>query len=1287
MAQPSAILEQATASSRRRAEERYRTNASPARAREGAETCSARLLALARRSWPVYLALCALGGTVEAQVKLTLQGDVPAVGPGTKYPAILACNNTNLPQQVQGWKFKTKDYAGFTTWMQPFSHAGTGPVEYTQGIPETEQQMRSGSCRVAATDYTGTLTAGQDATPFDLQSLIKTGSCTELPPYKDAAPLTCSDLDGAGKPDYTAGKCLVDEIGANGGDTYGGFVSTFSGQTELQVAIPPGTFSISSTDVKWNPYRMGPQYMMAVSMAQEILNVDMQWLIAVAGKETGAGMVNVGNNQVRSEDGSYHDNGTYSYWQIEQDTYGTYIMAYPQFFPKYGPCAAKYPDATSAISVGRCAEQSWGEASEFYLQPPGHDKMMPNSPQIVNGAFSSSIAWYNLYDALANSPDLCFLDAIQNGKDKRIALAAMIGGYNQGRYTDFAGPLKKPELKDDPLASTRFTEGNNFYRRDIYIILDQLINASKATCASRVLYDTSITLNEVQRFLFGGNDAAGTPAKQADGGLLLHYDMSAQDRADLWTDVQCAFGKLKGKAPSMAGKDAISFRYDWLTLLRVVKKHLPFNIQQRKLPVEPDFQHVIKMYSTGTRTCSGKVLDTQYPSMTITSPAANSVVSPVVTPGAHFTFTATDNISVDKADWSLDSNWLAWQPAAKVSGNNYEFYVPCETPGYPKKGKKAALWIRSTDGCGNSTVQQFDFTTHSTMNCGDPPVPPQVATPLATPNGREFSALSPGVNVTLTVATPGASILYTTDGTDPDSVVGGATKQYAGTAIPITATTTLKARGVMDGMGASAVMTEVYTKVEPGKVATPTANPAGRNFTGTLSVTLTSATAGAAVYYTTDGTAPTASSTRFGAPIALTANTVIKAIAIKEGMYPSDVMTETYSNIPPVGVKQAWYLDENGDGRIEKAVVVFASALNGAPEKLGFTIQSEDGKTYAKTPAGAEIKLAAGDAARAVVTFADPFPFGVTSLKNAATSGQTFRQDAIPLVDGAFAVADSVAPVIASAEVKEPGDGDALKRVLITFSEPVNDPADGSVLVFKRGPAETPAAQVLFAGVVKTGDRDYAFKVDSNTTFFPIAGDSVAITTDGRTHDLAGRAPAVKLFRKMGGNPPKAKPVSLTVTFPNGSAKDPAGGAMAANPANVVFIPVDKDGNVLPGQCGGCVPKDSRGFVGPVFHIQTPGPVRYQFRIFNTLGEFVAEGEGQVTDNDLKSLRPGHDSRGVYYEAPVVWTGATRSGNRAGTGAYILKATFFTGTDPVTGAAPAQFTEKKVFGLLRTLGG
>lgn len=1299
MAQTGAISIQEPASSGLPWGERNRTNAfitgrngdAPSRIMIASEPS-----AIARsHAWRLMAGLLALGAlTVPAwsQITLTLGGDLPATGPGTKYPTILACNKTTLPQQVQGWKFKTKDFAGYTTWMTPLTHTGTAPVEYTQKISATEQQMQSGMCRIAPTDYTGSPAAGQDATPFDLQALVKTGSCNELPPYKDAAALTCAEVDAAGKPDY-GNQCLVDDIGSNGGDTYGGFVSTFFGQTQIQVAIPPATFSISGTDVKWNPYRMGPQYMMAVSMAQEVLNVDMQWLIAIAGKETGAGMINVGTNQVRSEDGSYTDNGTFGYWQIEQDTYGTYIMAYPQFFPKYGPCAAKYPDATSAISVGRCAEVSWGEAGVFYMQPDSVGKMTPNSPQIANGAFSSSIAWYNLYDAMANSPDLCFLDAIQNGVDKRIAFAAMIGGYNQGRFTGFADPLLDPNLKNDPNASARFTTGNNNYRVEVFRLLDQLTSASR-NCASRLVYDTVISETEVKRFLFGGSRATvGTPAAQKDGGLMLHYNLTTAEKTAMWADVKCAFDKLQAKSPYTIGKPGmISFRYDWLTLLRVVKKHLPFKIIDRKLPVEPDWQHVIDNYSKKPQTCAGKKKDELYPSMSVTSPTANSTISPIVAPGARFAFTASDEAKVAKADWTLDPNWLAWNPALKLpAANQYEFFVSCETPGWPKKGAKGAVWIRATDDCGNSTIQQFDFTAHTSANCGDPPVPPQVATPLATPSGREFSALTPGVSVSLTVATPGASILITMDGSGPDSVVGGKTVQWDGKPILITETTTLKARAVMDGMGASGVMTEVYTKVQPGKVATPTANPGGRNFTGTLSVMLSTATPGAAIYYTTDNTIPSdatgTTARRFTAAIPLTGNTILKAIAVKEGMYPSDVMTETYTSIPPIPVKQAWYLDGDGDGKIDQAVVVFASALPALPAKLGFKIDADDGKTYAKTAAGAEIKAAAGDAARVIVTFAEPFPFGVTSLKNAATSGQTFNQDAIPLADGTFAVADSVAPVIVAGEVKEPGDGGALKRVLITYSEAVTVAAGPQPLIYKRGNAETPSSQVISVNAEKTGDRSYAFHVDSNSVFFPIVGDWAAIPLNGGTEDVFNRAPTVKFFQQLKGVPPKAKPVTLVVTFPNGSGRDPSSGSLANNPSGVTFIPVDRDGRVLPGRCPGCVAKDARGFVGPVFQIRTPGPVKYEFKIFNNAGEFVAEGKGEVTADDLGALKKTNNAQGLSYEAPVIWTGATRAGTHAGTGAYILKATFFTEKDLTSGAAPAQFTEKKVFGLLRTWSG
>ena len=80
------------------------------------------------------------------------------------------------------------------------------------------------------------------------------------------------------------------------------------------------------------------------------------------------------------------------------------------------------------------------------------------------------------------------------------------------------------------------------------------------------------------------------------------------------------------------------------------------------------------------------------------------------------------------------------------------------------------------------------------------------------------------------------------------------------------------------------------------QVAAVTATPGGQSFTGTsLSVTLATGTSGADIYYTTDGKKPTTKSTKYSAAISLAATTTLKAIAVKDGMVPSNVLTETYT--------------------------------------------------------------------------------------------------------------------------------------------------------------------------------------------------------------------------------------------------------------------------------------------------------------------------------------------------------------------------------------------------------
>ncbi len=79
-------------------------------------------------------------------------------------------------------------------------------------------------------------------------------------------------------------------------------------------------------------------------------------------------------------------------------------------------------------------------------------------------------------------------------------------------------------------------------------------------------------------------------------------------------------------------------------------------------------------------------------------------------------------------------------------------------------------------------------------------------------------------------------------------------------------------------------------------VATPTFTPSGASsFSGTQSVTITCTTAGAKIYYTTDGTEPTASSTPYTTDLSLTSTTTLKAIAVKADMNDSAIATATFT--------------------------------------------------------------------------------------------------------------------------------------------------------------------------------------------------------------------------------------------------------------------------------------------------------------------------------------------------------------------------------------------------------
>ena len=77
-------------------------------------------------------------------------------------------------------------------------------------------------------------------------------------------------------------------------------------------------------------------------------------------------------------------------------------------------------------------------------------------------------------------------------------------------------------------------------------------------------------------------------------------------------------------------------------------------------------------------------------------------------------------------------------------------------------------------------------------------------------------------------------------------------------------------------------------------VATPTVNNPGRHYAPNVTVTLSCATVGATIRYTTDGTEPTATSTVAGGPLVIGVSTVLRARAFLAGAVPSDTITHTY---------------------------------------------------------------------------------------------------------------------------------------------------------------------------------------------------------------------------------------------------------------------------------------------------------------------------------------------------------------------------------------------------------
>jgi hypothetical protein len=166
------------------------------------------------------------------------------------------------------------------------------------------------------------------------------------------------------------------------------------------------------------------------------------------------------------------------------------------------------------------------------------------------------------------------------------------------------------------------------------------------------------------------------------------------------------------------------------------------------------------------------------------------------------------------------------------------------------------------------------------------------ANPTITPGSESPTGPVP---VQITDSTNGATIYYTTDGSQPSTSSAVYTKP-----IKVAKTTTVNAVAQAPGDTLSATATAVYT-FGGAATAAPQFSPASGSYTGSVMVTITDSTTGALIYYTTDGSRPAVgqgTTQQYTGPLTFTASaTRLEAIAVS-GSSTSTVTTGAYRVTP-----------------------------------------------------------------------------------------------------------------------------------------------------------------------------------------------------------------------------------------------------------------------------------------------------------------------------------------------------------------------------------------------------
>jgi hypothetical protein len=271
-----------------------------------------------------------------------------------------------------------------------------------------------------------------------------------------------------------------------------------------------------------------------------------------------------------------------------------------------------------------------------------------------------------------------------------------------------------------------------------------------------------------------------------------------------------------------------------------------------------------------------------------------------------------------------------------------------------------SAYVGFTGGTGGATSSQkiltwtFTSASGSTQTAGIPGILPAAGT------------YTLPVSVTMSDGTTGAAIHYTTDGSTPTAT----SPLYSG-AIALTGPTTVKAIAVASGLANSAAASNAYAI----QAATPLLNPGPGTYTATQNVTITDTTPNSNIFYTLNGTTPTASSSPYSGPVFVGSTQTLSAIATATGLVNSAVVSGQYTiNTTPGSGTTINF----GSGFSSAGIGLVGSAtLNGSNLQLTDTGTYEAGAAWYSSPVN-------------IQTFTTDFAFSITPGTTPTGDGFTF---------------------------------------------------------------------------------------------------------------------------------------------------------------------------------------------------------------------------------------------------------------------------------------------------------